>query len=178
MGVGTTCTLTTACFAPFRTESGGLMKRAEGLLNTGDRCLLQYSDGTEVLVDVKSYKPLPGGTGFEAEFRAVAGDEIPESVVREIWLLEPGDRVVRDRRGHYWLLKSDLDRVSGSGSPPLGWRVEFVRHDLEGREVRYWNTASEDLLAAPDARVLRSLEHARRLMNTDDVERLLRLLES
>jgi len=147
------------------------MKKRNGDYRPGERYVLQCAGGIEriaevghagspelVLVPLAYEPPLPGVTCGE-------------------WLIEPGDRLVRDWAGRYWSAISLADRSPANGRPraPYGWKVEFLRFTPDGEPMSYGVASARPPGALSDAELARLLRLAWDSLATDRAERLRRI---
>lgn len=152
------------------------MRRREGTYRVGERYVLQYVGGGERIAEVGhaagasvlALLPLP----FDD---APAQPALPGGE----WLVEPGERLVRDWAGRYWSVVAHTANGgpwNGTGlRPPGGCEVEFVRFTPTGAAMTYRVASAVWPGELGDAELVRMLRRAWDALATDRAERLRRL---
>jgi hypothetical protein len=147
------------------------MRRPIGRQQPGERYLLQFPGGVERLAEVilgsdpadgPRYQPLDRNEPLPP--RQLPGGE---------WLLEPGERLIRDWSGTFWSVAT-TGSSRAPGDYPAACRIQFTRHSPSGERFTYrapslWHPAElgdEDLVAM--------LRRAWETLDTDAEERLRR----
>jgi hypothetical protein len=144
------------------------MRRRSGAYRLGERYVLQCVGGGERIAEVGR---APGPPGVALLLVGVE-EERPEPTLAE-WLVEPGERLVRDWAGRYW---SVVARGNGAGPlPPGGCEVEFARFTPAGEAMWYRAASAVWPGELGDAELVRMLRRAWDSLATGRAERLRRL---
>ncbi|HEX8696784.1 MAG TPA: hypothetical protein VF746_30475 [Longimicrobium sp.] len=152
------------------------MRRRSGAYRPGERYVLQHVGGGERIAQVGR---APGPSGL-ALFPAGAGEERAEpTLAGGEWLVEPGERLVRDWAGRYWSVTARAaDGRDGDGPgprPPGGCEVVFARFTPAGEAMSYRVASAVWPGELGDAELVRMLRRAWDSLATDRAERLRRL---
>lgn len=149
------------------------MRKRNGDYRLGERYLLQYASGIERIAEV-GYAGTPELTLVPPAY----GEPLPEPrTPAGEWLIEPGERLVRDWAGRYWSAATRADRglVDGRPRAPYGWRVEFVRFTPEGERMSYGVASARPPSTLGQAEMVRLLRLAWDSLATDRAECLRRV---
>jgi hypothetical protein len=154
----------------------GEMRRRSGTYRPGERYVLQCVGGGERIAEVGRAQGAPG----LALLPAGAGDERAEpTLAGGEWLVEPGERLVRDWAGRYWSVAARaVDGGDGNGAgprPPGGCEVEFARFTPAGHAMCYRVASAVWPAGLGDGELVRLLRRAWDSLATDRAERLRRL---
>ena len=149
------------------------MRRGNGTYRPGERYLLQCAGGVERLAVAAARN----GAGVVL-VPAGPHEPLPDPVLPcGEWLLEPGERILRDWLGRYWAVTARPWPARAGGSAPRpagGCRVEFTRYEPGGQRMRYEAPSVKWPQALPDAELVRLLRSAWNALATDATERLRR----
>lgn len=147
------------------------MQRRSGPYRLGDRYLLQYPGGVERLAEVGP-EPTQGG---EPVLRPLLFDDpLPPHVLPGgEWLLEPGERLVRDWAGCHWSVTAapapPEDRLWGA--LPAACHIHFTRWSPSGERTTYRAASLWRLDELGEAELVAMLRDAWRTMDADPEER-------
>lgn len=148
------------------------MRKRNGEYRLGERYVLQCAGGIERIAEVGHSE-----SGELALVPTAYGEPLPEPRMPcGEWLIEPGDRLVRDWAGRYWSVVARADRSPVNGRPraPYRWRVEFVRFTPECEPMSYGVASARPPSTLTDAELVRLLRLAWDSLATTRAERLRR----
>lgn len=156
------------------------MRRRTGSYRPGERYVLQCVGGVERVAEVRR----AADTAAPALLPVGADEALPRPTVPGgEWLVEPGERLIRDWAGRYWSVSARANhsaRGNGNGSRPrVPWacHVDFTRHTPDGEAIAYTAPSARWPREIGDAELARMLRRAWDLLSTGPAERLRRLAD-
>jgi hypothetical protein len=149
------------------------MKRRSHPPKIGERYLLQFPGGVERIAEVA-----PGASEGETVLRPMAFEgPLPAAVLPGgEWVLDGGERMVRDWAGAYWSVSATAapPRRLATGELPVACVIEFCRFAPPGTPLSYRAASIEWPEALSDERLVGVLRRAWEQLETDGGERLRR----